>query len=74
MGSLIQEVLEDALVKREDLLEEVSRKGANVSVLLPQINALNALLGEEAVSDDPLFDKWERELAEGRDPDLDEVL
>jgi len=39
---------------------------------MPALDALNKILGDHKVID-PLADKWERELAEGEMPDLDEV-
>ena len=66
----IQEMYEDLLFKREEVERSLEERIGDKELLLRQLAALNRALGE-AISEDDLIDEWERELAEGRVPDLD---
>lgn len=66
------EMFEDMLAQRESILERVSAGEVDAKEGATIIDALNKLLGDERTVD-PLVDKWERELASGKVPNLDEV-
>lgn len=66
------EMFEDMLAQREVILERVGAGEVDAKEGAAVIDALNKLLGDERVVD-PLVDKWERELAAGKTPNLDEV-
>jgi hypothetical protein len=73
------EMFEDLLLKRQalqDSLEQeefVGREGAERYERTRQkINEISRVFGEDEQVQDDLVDKWEREIAEGRTPDLDE--
>jgi len=73
IGSLNIEMFEDLYVKRSDLERSLeTASGKENGSIVRQINEINAILEEETYVDDPLIDKWERELAEGKIPDLEE--
>lgn len=70
-----REYYEDLVTRRDDLREQLRDSDEGKSPedrILEAINAINAVFGDPPEGHDPLFDKWERELAEGRTPDLDE--
>lgn len=54
--------------ERAQLLTQMEK---NADAVIERLNALNEVLGERTESVDPLIDEWERELAEGRIPDLE---
>lgn len=63
---------EDLLQLRADLLEHMESGQSGGKQALSALSALDAVLGETAtVVGDPLIDRWEKDLAEGREPDLD---
>lgn len=67
------EMFEDLMVRREELRQRL-RDGeteGQASKILEQINAINKALEDEVEVQDDLIDQWERDLAEGRIPDLD---
>lgn len=66
------EMFEDMLGQRETILERVANGEADAKDAAAAIDALNKVLGDERTVD-PLVDKWERELATGKMPNLDEV-
>ena len=72
--SLHQEMYEDLFTKKEDLEEALLENddGKMTDSLLKQINSINSILGEEEAVADSLVDKWEKELAEGKTPNLEE--
>ena len=80
MIDVLQEMHEDTLIQREDVLADLdaSRDPEEQSRLRSRLRILdNALDTKSEVLDDggdDLVDKWERELTEGRDPDLSEVM
>ena len=66
------EMFEDMHAERERIVEKLEAGEIEAKVAMPALDALNKILGDDKVLD-PLADKWERELAEGKMPDLDEV-
>ena len=73
VSSLQQEMCEDLLWRQRQLLRRLEDEPDKDGALLEELNSINKALGEEETVIDPLFDKWERELAEGKIPDLDEL-
>lgn len=72
LAELTQEMYEDLFFKKaelEDILENDDRE--NRENILEQLNVLNKALGEEYIVSDPLVAQWEKDLEEGRIPDLD---
>jgi len=67
-------MLQDLVTRRRELRELQGEKGYDPEVLQEQINAINDVFGDKAEMWDPLIEKWERELLEGRVPDLDEPV
>ncbi len=72
---------EDAYEKVRDLetlLEDPDIKQEERRGLSQRLRKLYKMLGEtdedKAIGEDPLIDKWEKELAEGKMPDLDEPV
>lgn len=65
----IQEMYEDLLFKREEVERSLESGVGDREILMKQLTALNRALGEP-VSEDDLFDQWEKDLAEGKVPDL----
>lgn len=66
----------DLMLTQGQLLEEYdSAKPQRQADIAEQLDSIGKILegeGGEDYTDDPLIDKWEREIAEGRVPDLDE--
>jgi len=74
IAELNLEFYEDLFVRRKEIMEEMEDqdvKGDSLDRLFKQLNAINRILGFEEQSGDPLIDEWERDLAEGRIPDLE---
>lgn len=61
--------LEDLMLNRPELFDPSQMRG-----MQRELDSLNAALGENDFVEDDLIDKWERELAEGKTPDLTEGL
>lgn len=74
IAELNMEMYEDLYVRKADIESDLDKDVTDKQPLLEQLAALNTALGEEAAVVDPLADKWERELAAGRIPDLDEEM
>jgi tRNA pseudouridine-54 N-methylase len=72
VAELQLEMLQDLLARRKELWVMLDEKGADVDAIMEQVNNINEIFGDKVESYDPLIDKWERELAEGKIPDLDE--
>ena len=71
-SDLNQEMYEDLLLRRAELRDSLGdTDNAGKKKILESISAINVLFGEKAEVEDELADQWERDLAEGRDPDLD---
>ena len=66
------EMFEDMLTQREIIIERVANGEIDAKDGALALEGLNKILGDERVID-PLVDKWERELAMGKTPNLDEV-
>ena len=68
------EMFEDMLIQRENILEQISNGDVDSKEGKAVLDSLNKIWGDDAeAAMDPLIDKWERELAAGKMPDLDEV-
>lgn len=65
------ELLEDTIERRDILRQQVEAGEISATAGDEALRRLNEALGEEAEGFDPLVDQWERDLAEGRMPDLD---
>lgn len=69
------ELYEDLVFRKQELessLEDVDAKEFNQ--VLKSIEQIDKVLGLESGTGDPLIDKWEKEIAEGKTPNLDEGL
>ena len=66
------EMFEDMLTQRETLVDRVANGEVDSKEGLAALEGLNKILGDERTVD-PLVDKWERELASGKTPNLEEV-
>lgn len=72
-AELTLEQLEDLYQTRHELEHSLGQlSGEPLRDALHQLAEVSHALGEEAPSDDPLIDKWEQEIAEGKTPDLTE--
>lgn len=76
LEDLNQEILEDLLVERDEILEALEDQygvGDNAGELHRRLRELNSVFDEDTdQGEDDLIDKWEREFAEGRTPNFDE--
>lgn len=75
IASLHIEMIKDLLLKKEQVEKDIKTSyGRELSDLLKQLNEINKALNtdEEIISEDPLIDKWEKELEEGKTPNLNE--
>jgi hypothetical protein len=76
-ADLEAEMLADLYANQADLqdrLENTMDPGERHRLVV-QLSSIARALGEsEAAADDPLVDEWERDLAEGRMPDLEKGL
>ncbi len=73
------EYFEDLVFRRQEIQERLDDEDEDIETeeqeaLFKQLNKINKALGHDEAVQDELIDKWERELAEGRMPDLDEGL
>ena len=73
LGDLHQEMIEDLLLRQDELRKRVDDGEDEEGDLFRELNEVNKALGEDEDIQDVLWDKWERELAEGKVPDLDEM-
>lgn len=71
--SLHEEMCEDLLIRRDELEKEIYEDGDKGGHLMAELTKIISALGDAPFVYDPLWDKWEAELAEGKMPDLDEV-
>jgi hypothetical protein len=73
VAELELEFYEDMWAKKEMIEKELDEdtQGADRGELYRQLNSVHKALGLETESEDPLIDEWERDLAEGRIPDLE---
>lgn len=58
------------MFRREEIERNLEEGDGDSKMLMKQLAIVNQVLGDEEVEDD-LFDQWERDLEEGRVPDLD---
>jgi len=68
------DMYEDLYFKKEEVERALTgRGGGDKQSLMEQLSALNRALGlsAKAESEDELVDQWERDIEEGRVPDLD---
>jgi hypothetical protein len=71
----LQEIEEDLLLLRDDLESELEESPQSErGDINKRLVRVRQALGEKEASTDPLVDKWERELADGKVPDLYEEL
>lgn len=60
---------------RDDLEADLDEASASDrSEIMKRLVRVRQALGDKTASTDPLIDKWERELADGKTPDLYEEL
>ena len=64
------EMYEDLYVRREELQERMKDGNSDKASTLKILNSINAYLDETVEVEDDLVDQWEKELAEGKMPDL----
>lgn len=71
MANLQQERFEDLYTRRQEIEMEMERGEGDHEEHLKHLSLIAKALGEAAYVHDPLVDQWERELLEGKIPDLD---
>lgn len=74
VAELNQEMIEDLLVRKRDLttaLEDEDQSIKEQQELSRQLRAVLTALGDPVETGDELIDQWERDLEEGRVPDLE---
>ena len=64
-------MFEDLLVRRDEMNSQIESGDLKAKDVEKALSAINEILGDGPVVIDPLVDQWERDLAEGRIPDLD---
>ena len=70
---------EDWYLRRAELEGMLEHRDGGIAMeqvreIQKEIAALTRALGEEVESEDDLIDRWEKELADGKTPDLTEGL
>lgn len=75
MAVWVKEMYEDLYEQVRDIETQLADEMTPMrerTTLAARLRKLSRALGEkEEISDDPLVDQWERDLEEGRIPDLD---
>jgi len=71
------EMFEDLLERREEILEQLHQEAVaprERADLREKLQSIDAVFDRDKsdLGEDPLIDKWEREIAEGKTPDFDE--
>ena len=66
-----QDMYEDLMFRRADVERSLESGEGDREVLMKQLMLLDKVLDEGVESEDDLFDQWERDVEEGRIPDLD---
>lgn len=66
-----QEMYEDLMFRREEIETSLEEGGGDKQALMRQHAVINRVIEGKEESEDDLFDQWERDLEEGRIPDLD---
>jgi hypothetical protein len=74
VAELNLEWFEDLMLRRVALQEMIDEGNCDYSATSKELDEINQALGEQAVESDDLIDKWERQIANGEMPDLDEGL
>jgi hypothetical protein len=73
---LIREMYVELYWQRDEVMTEIEHRHGDKTDLYERLSAIDKALEDETepkrYSPDPLIDKWERELAEGKEIDLDE--
>lgn len=64
-----QDMYEDLMFRRAEIEQSLESGDGDQKFLMKQRTSIDRVLGD-AESDDDLFDQWERDLEEGRIPDL----
>lgn len=76
-AELLLEFYEDAWEAHAALVDMREKHGSRFGEYdrerLRELEKMLGLVDDVAVSDDPLADKWDREIAEGKIPNLDEM-
>lgn len=66
----------DLYQRRDEIQRDLETRRGDKTDLYEQLAKIDEILQDETeqqrFSEDPLIDKWERELAEGKEIDLDE--
>lgn len=73
----MQELYEDIYERKKEIEADLADNDVSLSektALSGKLARICRMLGEPEPFVDPLADKWDRELDEGKIPDLDEVL
>lgn len=71
---LNQEMLCDLLVRKREILAELKNEDTRMrerQELIRQLHVVNEALGDPDEAEDDLIDQWEKDLEEGRTPDLE---
>jgi hypothetical protein len=66
-----QDMYEDLMFRLEEIDRSLEEGDSDAKVLMKQRAIINKVLENEEETEDDLFDQWERDLEEGRIPDLD---
>ena len=66
-----REMYEDLIARREEIRRSLDAGEGEAKELLERLNGLNKVLDDPTEVQDDLFDQWERELEEGKVPDLE---
>ena len=80
IGELNLEMYEDWMLRRDDLETQMTKHGDKYTMdeyrgMQRELSELNALIDDRpSEPEDALADEWERDLAEGRVPDLTKGL
>lgn len=83
-GSLLQELLEDLIARREELEQQLKQSnGVDAQSIMDKIELIDQAVNDPKslatpqdgvegpmVTGDPLIDRWEAELFQGKTPDL----
>jgi len=64
------EMFEDLYVRRETIKAQMAEGTADNTKATKALQAIEAVLGIGSGADDTLVDRWEKDLEEGRVPDL----
>jgi len=74
VAELNQEMIEDLLVRKRDLIAALGDEDQPIKEqqeLSRQLRGVLTALGDPVETGDELVDQWERDLEEGRVPDLE---